>query len=353
MMESFTFASQPGHVVFGEGSRKQAWQWVDRLCCRRALVLSTPDQAKEADALRASLGSRAVGLFSGAAMHTPVGVTVRALDETARLDADCLVSLGGGSTTGLSKAIALRTDLPQIVIPTTYAGSEVTDILGQTEGRQKTTLRDPRVLPEVIIYDPALTLHLPVSISVVSGLNAMAHAAEALYASDRNPVTTMISLEGLRALSEALPALVADPMSMRARSGALYGAWLCGKALGSVAMAFHHKLCHTLGGSFDLPHAETHAIMLPHTLAFNAQAVPDLLAPMAALFGGDLARGMWTFAKTLGAPTALRDIGLTEASLDNAAKLATRDPYANPRDVETGAVRALLQRAWEGRAPIG
>lgn len=352
-MEAFLYRSQPAEIVFGEGAHEQVGGWVERLGCRRALVLSTPGRAESAERLRSMMGNVGAGLFKGAAMHTPVDVTLRALDAVARCQADCLVSLGGGSTTGLCKAIALRTDLPQIVLPTSYAGSEVTNILGQTEEGQKTTLRDDRVLPEVVIYDPKLTLELPLRISVMSGLNAMAHSAEALYAVDRNPVTTLIALEGLRILHQALPALVASPRSMDARSKALYGAWLCGIALGSVSMAFHHKLCHTLGGSFDLPHGDIHAIMLPHTLAFNEQAVPELLAPAAELFGGNLAHGIWDFANSLGAPTQLRQLGLSESSLDYAAELATRNPYTNPREVEFSSLRSLLQRAWEGQHPAG
>jgi maleylacetate reductase len=153
------------------------------------------------------------------------------------------------------------------VIATTYAGSEVTPILGETEGGLKTTKRDPRILPEAVIYDPDLTLGLPVGMSVCSGLNAMAHAVEALYAQDRNPISSWQAIEGIRALKDALPRIVAKPDDADARSRALYGSWLCGTVLGTVGMALHHKLCHTLGGSFDLPHAETHAILLPHSAA--------------------------------------------------------------------------------------
>ena len=351
MIEPFTYASRPATVVFGEGSSRQVGAWLERLGSRRALVLSTPQQLQDATSLAAELQDRAVGTFSEAAMHTPVSVTERALAEVRRLGADCVVSLGGGSTTGLGKAIALRTDLPQIVVPTTYAGSEVTDILGQTDGGEKTTIRDPKVVPEVVIYDPSLTLGLPVPMSVTSGLNAMAHAAEGLYAADRNPVASLMALEGLRAMKDGLPKVVAAPRDIAARAEALYGAWLCGTVLGSVAMALHHKLCHTLGGSFDTPHAETHAIMLPHTIAFNEHAVPELLAPAASLFGGRLGAGLWDFARSLGAPMALRDLGLSEADLDRVAEIATKNPYQNPRQIDREAIRGLLQEAFDGRRP--
>ena len=206
--------------------------------------LSTPHQAADGEALAKTLGALAAGVFSGAAMHTPVEVTEAALAEAKEVKADCVVALGGGSTTGLGKAIAWRTDLPQIVIPTTYAGSEVTPILGQTEASVKTTLRDPKILPEVVIYDPELTVGLPVAMSVTSGLNAMAHAAEALYAQDRNPVSTLMATEGLRALRAALPTLVKEPRNLEARGDALYGAWLCGTVLGPWHVAAPQDLPH-------------------------------------------------------------------------------------------------------------
>jgi maleylacetate reductase len=272
--------------------------------------------------------------------------------ETVRqTKADCIVSLGGGSTTGLGKAIAYRTDLPQIVIATTYAGSEVTPILGQTENGRKTTVRDARILPEVVIYDATLTIGLPIGMSVSSGLNAMAHALEALYAQDRNPISTLMAIEGLRAFRTSLPAIIETPENITVRGEALYGAWLCGTVLGTVGMALHHKICHTLGGTFDTPHAETHAIMLPHTAAYNAVAVPDLLAPVAEIFGGSVGGGLHDFATAIGAPSSLRDLGLTQVDLDRAADLATENPYWNPRPIDRKSIRGLLQSAWEGRRP--
>jgi maleylacetate reductase len=269
----------------------------------------------------------------------------------AESGADCVIALGGGSTIGLGKAIAYRNDCTQFVIATTYAGSEVTPILGQTENGLKTTVRGASILPEVVIYDPDLTLSLPVAMSVTSGLNAIAHAVEGLYAQDRNPVTSLMALEGIRALRDALPGIVAAPDDRQARAGALYGSWLCGTVLGTVGMALHHKLCHTLGGSFDTPHAETHAILLPHTAAYNAVAAQGDLAPAAALMGGTLGGGLWDFAKSLNAPLALRDLGLSPADLDRAADIAVKNPYWNPRPVERDAIRALLEAAWHGTRP--
>jgi len=351
MIDAFVYAGSPARIVFGNGAVQSVGEWVAKSGCSRALVLSTPFQKGDAEMLAGRLGSAAAGVFSGAAMHTPVEVTEEALACVKELGADCVVSLGGGSTTGLGKAIAYRTDLPQIIVPTTYAGSEVTPILGQTENGVKTTVRDARILPEIVIYDPELTIGLPVSMTVTSGLNAMAHAAEALYAQDRNPISTLMAAEGLRALKDTLPVLVREPENLDARGEALYGAWLCGTVLGTAGMALHHKLCHTLGDSFDTPHAETHAILLPHTIGFNAAAVPDCLKSLSDLFGTTPGAGLHDFAASIGAPMALKSLGLTEADLDRAAAIATQNPYWNPRPVDRDAIRALLQDAWEGTRP--
>ncbi|MDH4411889.1 MAG: maleylacetate reductase [Rhizobium sp.] len=347
-MKSFTYSGSPARILFGSGRSAELNAAVEALGCRRALVLATPHQKADAEALFERLGALSVGVFAGAVMHTPVDVTEAALKIVRETEADCVVSLGGGSTTGLGKAIAYRTDLPQVVIPTTYAGSEVTPILGQTEGGRKTTVRNASILPEVVIYDPDLTLSLPVGMSVTSGLNAMAHAVEGLYARDRNPVSTLMALDGLRAFKESLPLLVKSPDNAAARAEALYGAWLW---LGTVGMALHHKICHTLGGSFDTPHAETHAVMLPHTAAFNAEAAQAELAAAADLFGGSIGGGLWDLAKSIGAPLSLKDFGLVEADLDRAADIATENPYWNPRPIDRASIRILLQKAWEGVRP--
>lgn len=351
MPHSFLYTAHPARIVFGPGRLSQLADEVSHLGCSKALVLSTSSRRADAERLNLQLGALGAGVFSEAAMHTPVEVTERAMLAYADAGADCVIALGGGSTVGLGKAIAYRNDAPQLVVATTYAGSEVTSILGQTENGIKTTLKHASILPEVVIYDAELTLGLPVSISVASGLNALAHAIEGLYAKDGNPITELMALEGIRALKNALPAIVQQPTDIKARSNALYGAWLCGSVLGSVGMALHHKLCHTLGGSFALPHAETHAILLAHTTAYNAQAAKELLAPVTELFGGELGGGLYDFAKSLGAPMALKDLGLAEADLDRAADLALQNPYWNPRPIEREAVRELLQRAWSGTRP--
>jgi maleylacetate reductase len=351
MIPAFMYEINPGRILFGPGKAHAVAEEIERLGAKRALILATPFQRADALRLAERIGPLAAGVFSEAAMHTPVDVTLEALHAYRESDADCVVALGGGSTIGLGKAIAWRNGAPQIVVATTYAGSEVTPILGQTENGSKTTIRDAKILPDVVIYDPTLTVGLPVPMSVTSGLNAMAHAVEAVYSRDRNPVSTLMAVEGVRALHDALPAIVARPDDLDARTQALYGSWLCGSVLGTVGMSLHHKLCHTLGGSFDLPHAQTHAIMLPHSVAYNASAAARELRPLAAFFGESIGSGLHEFARSLGAPLALKELGLQEAQLDHAADLAVKNPYWNPRPVERDAVRTLLQRAWEGARP--
>ena len=351
-MEPFVYQTQPQRVVFGSGTLAAVSEEVARLGCSRALVLSTAHRAESAEALAGSLGRLSVGIFAKAAMHTPVDISEEAARAALAAGADCVISLGGGSTIGLGKAIAFRTDLPQIAIPTTYAGSEATPILGQTAGGKKTTQRDPKILPEVILYDVDLTLGLPFALSVTSGLNAIAHAVEARYAKERNPVISLLATESARAMIGSLRRLVDDPLDANARSDALYGAWAAGTCLGNVGMALHHKICHVLGGSFNLPHAETHAVILPHAAAYNDAAAAELLAPIAELLGtASTGIGIYNLSRQLGAPLRLADIGMPRDGLDKAADEIVAFPYWNPRPIERGPIRKLLEDAFEGNPP--
>ena len=351
-MRSFTYNGQPGRVVFGPGALSQLGKEIEALGAGRALVLSTPEQRASAEKVAGMLGARAAGIFDRAVMHVPIETAREARELARQLGADCAVAVGGGSTTGLGKAIALDSGLPILAIPTTYAGSEMTPIYGITEGGMKKTGKDTKVLPRTVIYDPELTLTLPVGLSVTSGINAIAHAAEGLYSVDGNPVMDLMAEEGIRALGRALPAIRADAQDIEARGDALYGAWLCGIVLGNVGMALHHKLCHTLGGSFNLPHAETHTIVLPHALAYNAKAAPEAMRRTArALEGKSAPQAVFDLARDNGAPVALRDIGLQAADLDRACEFALQNQYPNPRPLERAALRQLLEDAWQGRRP--
>ncbi len=349
-MTPFVYTAHPARVIFGAGSLAQLGPEIERLGVRRALVLSTPEQSASAERVSALLGERSAGVFAKAAMHVPIETAREAREVARALGADCAVAIGGGSTTGLGKAIALDSGLPIVAIPTTYAGSEVTTIYGLTEGGIKKTGRDARVLPKTVIYDPELTLTLPRGMTFTSAFNAIAHAAEGLYAPDANPVIALMAEEGIRASAASLAPLQADPKDLPARSDALYGAWLCGTVLGAITMGLHHKLCHTLGGSFNLPHAETHTVVLPHALAYNAPAAPAAMARALGVFG-DAPAAIQRLAKAHGAPTSLAALGMPAEGLDRAADLAAATPYPNPRPLDREALRALLQRAFDGAPP--
>jgi len=351
-MLPFVYTALPMRVIFGSGTLVHLNRELAALDRHRALVLSTPAQEQQANAIADQLGRSSVGIFAGAVMHTPVEVTERALQKVAKTGADALVSVGGGSTIGLGKALSLRTSLPQIVVPTTYAGSEVTPILGQTVGGRKTTVRDPNLLPKVVLYDVDLTLTLPGPLSITSGINAIAHAAEALYAINANPVVSAIAEIGIASLARALPRIREMPADRSARYDALLGAWTCGICLGSVDMALHHKLCHTLGGAFDLPHSETHTALLPYTLAYNSGSSPVAIQRIASALGAeDAPRGLFELVGRLGAPRALKDIGMPREGIRLASELAVASPYPNPARVTQDRVHHLLERAWEGLPP--
>lgn len=351
---NFTYTGLPARVIFGKGSLQQLEAEIDRLGSRRALVLCTPEQRPQAQRIADILGERAVGIFDKAVMHVPIETAREAREVAEKLGADCAVAIGGGSTTGLGKAIALESGLPILAIPTTYAGSEMTPVYGLTENGLKRTGKDPRVLPKTVIYDPELSASLPVGLSVTSGMNAIAHAAEGLYAQDGNPVMSLIAEEGIRAMAEGLGRVTQSPEDLDARADCLYGAWLCSTVLGNVGMALHHKLCHTLGGSFNLPHAQTHTVVLPHAIAYNASAAPEASARIIRALGGkheSAGAALFDLAKGLGAPLTLRELGLTEQDLDRATDIALSNPYWNPRPIEREAIRQLLQNAYEGNRP--
>nr|WP_042197236.1 maleylacetate reductase and hydroxyquinol 1,2-dioxygenase domain-containing protein [Kibdelosporangium sp. MJ126-NF4]CEL22831.1 Alcohol dehydrogenase [Kibdelosporangium sp. MJ126-NF4]CTQ89971.1 Alcohol dehydrogenase (EC 1.1.1.1) [Kibdelosporangium sp. MJ126-NF4] len=338
-MTSFTYSAGPARVVFGSGTVSALPDEVARLGASRVLLIGSGRAQPAADAL----GSLAIARFDGAVMHTPVDVTVKALAVVREHDVDCLVAVGGGSAVGLAKALALRTELPQIAVPTTYAGSEATPVLGETADGTKTTIRDPAVLPETIVYDVDLTMDLPVHLSVTSGINALAHAVEALYSPDANPVTDQQALDAIRRLARALPNIKSDTGNREARAEALVGAWLAGTCLGSVGMGLHHRLAHLLGGKFGLPHSETHTVLLPHVMAAMAPAAMDRIAE--ALGVSDAPTGVYDLVVDLGGPTSLRELGMTEADLAQVADehAVLRQAWAGERPRQTGLpdVRAL------------
>ena len=264
-----------------------------------------------------------------------------------------ILAIGGGSTTGLAKAIAMTSGLPIIAVPTTYAGSEATPVWGLTSGDGKTTGTDLAVLPKVVVYDATLTLTLPVDTSVASGLNALAHCVDSLWAPSADPINAVLAAEGIRALAAGLPRVVADPADLAGREHALYAAYVSAVAFALAGSALHHKICHVLGGKYNLPHAQTHATVLPYVLAFNGPAAPAAEARIAEAFGTETAlEGLQALRTKLNAPRALRDYGFEETSIpEAAAAILPSVPPSNPRPVSAADLKRLLQAAWAGTEP--
>ncbi len=353
-MRSFTYQALPGRVVFGTGaSREKLAGEAANLGAQRVLLVASEREREFAEELVAPLRERLVGVFTDVRPHVPAEVARAAREVTRESGADSLLSVGGGSTTGTAKAIALEEPLPIIAVPTTYAGSEMTPIWGLTESGRKTTGTSVDVLPKAVIYDPALTVSLPPFITGPSAMNAMAHCVEAFYAPGANPITSLIAEEGIRALARGVPVAVSDPQNLDGRSETLYGAYLAGSALAVAGAGLHHKICHVLGGAYDLPHAEMHTVVLPHAVAFNEPAIPEVMDRVAVALGsGSAAAGLFDLAERIGAPTALKEIGMREENLDEAVSLVLeKAPEENPRPVDRAGIRAILEGAFAGRRP--
>ena len=352
MTRAFTHRAQATRVRFGPGALTHLADEVDAIGLARVLVICGPTHEDLGRRVADLLGDRAVAVLPEARMHVPAEVARHAVQVAVSTGADGCVAVGGGSAIGLGKAVALELGLLLVAVPTTYAGSEMTPVWGLTEDGVKRTGRDPRVQPVAVVYDPELTLAMPLDLTVTSGLNAVAHAVEGLYAPDGSPITALMAEEGVRAFAGALPVLAADGSDLDARGEALYAAWLCGSVLGSTTMGLHHKLCHVLGGTLGLPHAATHTVVLPHVVAFNAAAAPGMVAALGRALGADdAATRLWDLAGELGAPRALRDLGMDQHDVRRVADLAAESPYANPRPVDRSDLEAIVRAAWEGVTP--
>jgi len=317
----------------------------------RAMVIAGP--AEVALAKPIIDGLPVVLLHDEVVMHVPVSVAERARRLADEHRVDLLISVGGGSTTGLAKAVALTSGLPIISVPTTYAGSEATNVWGLTEGVKKTTGVDPRVLPRAIVYDASLMLSLPTDLSVASGLNALAHCVDSMWAPRADPIDAALAAEGIRALAEGLPAVADDPAGLEGRELALYGAYLSAVSFASAGSGLHHKICHVLGGRYDLPHAPTHAVVLPYVLALNGPKAPDADARIARAFGTSTGlEGLQALRSRLEAPRALRDFGFEESQISDAAEaIMPSVPASNPATVTPEILERLLRDAWEGADP--
>ena len=352
-MRSFTYDALPSRVVFGVGSRDRLAEEVERLGRSRVFLITDSATKPVADEMAEALGGRFAAVFSDVQQHVPIEAVAGVRDAARTSGADCIVTVGGGSTTGYGKAIALGSDLPTIAVPTTYAGSEMTPIYGITSDGLKRTGRDVRVLPKTVLYDPELTVTLPPSVTAASGMNALAHCVEGLYGKDADPITSLMAEEGVRALIGGVAAAVRDPGDLEARGEALYGAYLAGATLAVVGMALHHRICHVLGGTYGLQHGEVNSVILPHAARFNQGAAPEALARVArAMAVDDAPLGLFDFAVSISAPTSLAELGMRESDLDEAARLSVDTPMWNPRPAGFREVRSILAEAFHGRRPV-
>jgi len=350
----FTYEALPMRVSFGAGRCLEVAAELDHLGLARVLVLCTPRQGETVRRIVDGLGDRSVGVFPGAVMHVPAEVADQASRVAADLRADGCVAVGGGSTVGLGKAIALRHGLPVVAVPTTYAGSEMTPVWGLTQDGIKRTGRDSVVLPRSVVYDPELTISLSARLSVTSGFNAFAHAAEGLYAPDASPILDLMAEEGARSVFAALRPILADPTDLDARSEAMRGAWLCGAVLGATTMSLHHKLCHVLGGTFGLPHADTHTVVLPHALAFTLPAAPRAAAALGRALSvppDEVPLTLQIVSTGLGAPGSLAELGMPADGITEVVRQVMASPYASPRPVVAEELTGLLLRALAGDRP--
>ncbi|MFF3494460.1 maleylacetate reductase [Streptomyces sp. NPDC002795] len=344
-----TFAQR---AVFapGEAVRTVADE-VARLGSGRALIVA----GRSATALSSALSERLTGarVHDEVVEHVPVEAAERARTAAHEHGADALVCVGGGSATGLAKAVALTTGLPIVAVPTTYAGSEATNVWGLTQGGVKTTGVDAAVLPATVVYDASLLLTLPGELAVASGLNALAHCVDAMWGPRADPIDRALAEEAARALGDGLPEVAARPSQLAGHERMLYGAYLAAVVFASAGSGLHHKICHVLGGRFDLPHARTHAVVLPHVLALNAPHAPEAERRIATALGAPTAtEGLAALYARLDAPTSLKELGMPQDGIAEAVDpVLAAVPEGNPAPVTRDRLSALLRAAWEGDVP--
>lgn len=335
-----------GRVVLGAGARHAIPGELERIGARRVFLVATRSAAAAAEELADALGPRLAGRFDRPAVHTPVAVTEAALEALTGASADALVALGGGSAVGLGKALSVRTGLPQVAVPTTYAGSEVTPVLGETADGVKSTRRDPAIAPGTVVYDPELTLGLPAGLTLTSAMNALAHAVEALWAPDATMATDALAAESAEGILGTLPAVLAEPAALPARARLQESAWLAGICLARTRMGLHHQLAHVLGGAFDLPHAELHTLLLAHVVGYNLPYAPAAAARLERIAGPDPAAVIAALAGSYQGPKTLGELGVPREALPEIAARVLAQPYPNPRPLDAASLTALLEAAW-------
>lgn len=347
-----TLSREPERVVFGVGAESAVAELLLELGAERVLLVAQARHAEGAQRIAHALGERAVSVFTSELAQVPGEVADAAVAAARAARVDWVVAHGGGTPIGIAKAIALELPVSIAAVPTTYAGSERTDIWGITREGRKLTGRDARVRPKLVVYDPLLTLPLSRALSLDSLFNALAHSVEALYAADATAEARRAAEDSIKPLVAGLVAIADAPTDVAGRTLALRGAALASIALGGASMGLHHKLAHVLGGSIGTPHARTHATLLPYTLGFNARAAPQAMQVLARALGNDDPPAfLYDLQRTLGLTTSLRSLGVTEDQLPLIADEVLQVSYPNPRPVDRASLLALLQDALHDRRP--
>ena len=348
------FNAIPPRVVFGNGTFSRVGEEVKRFGAKKALVVCTPGRKKMAEKAAEYIGENCIGILPEAVSQVPIELAEMGREKTRQLGADCLVAVGGGASVGLAKGIAYEVKLPIIDIATTYSGSEVTGFCGMTINGVKRMHQSLNMLASTLIYDPELTLSLPVKVGAASAMNALAHCVDAVYVSTVNPVVAIAAAEGAKWVSVGGPEVVRKPDDLDARAKMLYGAYLSGIAL-TGGFALQHGLAHVLGGTFHVEHGLAHSAVLPYVAAYNAKFAPEALKPVAAAMGSDVAGlggAIYDLRAEMGLPASLQEIGFAEKDLATLVKITVdTDNGYNPAPVTEESVSAIVEQMWSGVRP--
>ena len=349
-LSNFTYHSDPVRIVFGAGAIAALAAEADVHKMSRLLVLCSKSRIDFARRVTAPVADRIVGFCDTAGQDMPREAYERILGDIKRLDADGFVVVGGGSAIGLAKAAAANTKLRYIAVVTTYSGSEMAARWYTGAAENRISGYGPEALPATAIYDPELTLDLPVRVSAASGMNAMAHAVESLYGIDTNPVVETMAEEAVRLLGSSLPRLVQNPRDLPARTEVLYGAWLAGNFRAKVGL--EHAIAQRVRQWFNLEHAQCHAIATPYAIGFNAAAAPEAMARIKRALGvGDAARGLYDLNVRLGLPTGLKDIGMRETDIGKAVEVLSVVKITHPKPVTKADFVNVITQAYTGAPP--
>lgn len=337
--------------MFGAGRATQVNARLRELGLSSALVVTTESGQRRYAPVIEAMGETVKARFTGAQPHCPIDVAKAALNAYLSAKCDCVVSIGGGSTIGLGKYISVEAGAPHIALPTTLSGSEMTPLFGVLVDGEKRSRREPRALANTVVVDPVLAQSLPMRETATTGMNALAHCIEALYVPKSNPLTSQLALTGIDMLYRALTKLAVEPTDLEARTQAAYGATIGGLMVNSVGIGMHHRICHILGGRFEVPHGESNCVVLPHVLAYNASAVPEACAMMESMMGANPAVALQRLVRDLGAPVALSELGVPAERIAAIASEAFHHIDHNPLPVDETAVLKLLQASWAGEEP--